>query len=131
MKKVFFICFMAVFLTSCEKTTIIDNGLLWRIVELRVPASDWRVGDGFYFVNFTLPELSRDIYQNGLVQCYIDYGNAQAILPLVRHHGDGEFLWTQTIDYEYSINRITIFVTNSDFFLDPPGRMDFVLHLIR
>jgi hypothetical protein len=141
MKKLLLFASLAVLSASCtKKYYTIEEGVVkeWKIIEMPVSANDWRPytdseGLNLYFsVDFTIPELTQDIYLNGLVQCYLALDDAQAMLPSVRHYENslGEY-WTQTIDYEYYENGVSVYVTNSDFADIPPGNMLLVLHLLR
>jgi len=145
MKKVLLSIFLLVLLGSCTKeyyyypdtpsTDGVVNG--WKIIQLSVRTSDWRSSvddDGlnlYYYADFSIPEITNNIYLNGLVQCYRDYGGRQTLLPSVLHieDTDGD-RWTQTVDYEYYPGGISIYVTCSDFYPLTPEAMDFVLHII-
>jgi hypothetical protein len=50
---------------------------------------------------------------------------AQQVMPYVRHYETSTNRWTQTIDYEYSVGSMTVFVTNSNFLYSLPVGMDF------
>jgi hypothetical protein len=134
MKKVFILYVLAVLLISCQKKIVED----WRVVEIPVSTYDWVVSsdtDGlnpFYSVSVNVPEITKDIYLNGLVQCYRDMGSGMTVLPSVRHYENPEgALWTQTIDYEYYIGGIDFYITNSDFFMEEyQGDMLFILHIL-
>lgn len=98
------------------------------IVNLEAKASDWQLlsdQDGknsYYAVSFNLPELTRDIYSSGAVMCYVSYDNAQQPLPSVLHKEDNNGnRWTETIDYEFSLEKLNIFFTASDFANVAPG----------
>ena len=47
-------------------------------------------------------------------------------MPYVRHYEDiNGVLWTRTVDYDYAVGNIAIYVTNSDFIKDLPEKMTF------
>lgn len=121
----------------------------WKIINLAANTNSWQrmsQQDGsnpFYMASFDIPELTPFIYDSGLVQCYIEYDQgtsnaSQQLLPQVRHfeEGSGEnySLWTETVDYDYMVGNVNIYVTYSDF---PdansgiaPGAMNFRLVLM-
>lgn len=72
-----------------------------------------------------MPEITPSFYAQGSIQAYYVMNGAQQMLPYVRHYEDGLVMWTRTVDFEYSVGSIRIFVTNSDFAIDPPLGMDF------
>ena len=79
----------------------------------------------------TMSEITKDIFLDGVVLCYLYDNERQIMLPSVRHYSDGDFLWTQTIDYEYYVGGIEIFLTNSDFYYpETPTDMLFVLQIL-
>ena len=57
----------------------------------------------------------------------MDYATAQKnLLPYVLHKDDGEFFYTETIDFEYGINWARIYYTISDFAYEGnPPAMEF------
>ena len=149
MKKVILFTLFAAILVSCEGPMGPrgfdgkdgkdgNNGLLsvWKVIELPVNTDVWvgypnNSNPRFYSVSFTVPEITEDIFYDGVILCYLYYDGRQIILPSVRHYQDGEFLYTQTIDYEYWKGGLEIFLTNSDFYY--PGRpasMLFVLQIL-
>jgi len=138
MKKILLFTLFAVILVSCRGPKG-NDGLLsvWKVIEIPVAASDWqayRDSEGlnlYYAVDVPVPEITRDIFLDGLIQCYLYNDGRQIVLPSVRHYQNkfGDY-WTQTIDYEYYVNGISFYVTNSDFAIDPPGNMLFVLQIL-
>ena len=83
-----------------------------------------------------MPEITQNVYKDGLVLCYIDYGDSKQILPTVIPYYEtvgGEFIpWTQTIDFMYWPGGVQINLTNSDFFYGDwkPESMNFVLQIL-
>lgn len=75
-----------------------------------------------------MPEITSSVFNNGSVVGYIVLSNstAQQNLPYVQHFQNANgALWTQTIDFDYSVGGINVYVTNSDFVSDPPTAMNF------
>jgi hypothetical protein len=103
------------------------SGTNWQIVNLTAKPSDWTVYtdvnglNRYYACSFNMPEISSFVYTDGNVSAYISVGSAFQVLPYVRHYQNaaGNY-WTKTIDYDYSVGKLTIYVTNSDFAVDPP-----------
>ncbi|MCQ2329538.1 MAG: hypothetical protein MJZ93_03155 [Paludibacteraceae bacterium] len=130
MKKTFFIglVFVAAMLSSCTKTYVDDNAITrWKIVDVDVPARSWQEfkdEEGlnlFYVATVDVPELTDVICKDGMVSCYLVDGDVQIVLPYIRHYQDAEgFFWTTTNDYEFSVGKLDLYITNSDFADDPP-----------
>ncbi len=93
----------------------------WKIVDCTVRDLDWQVAPDYYFCEVRINDLTPTVVDFGTVLAYrylsasID-DPTQQILPYTRHQSDGVNLWTETIDYEFTDNLITFYVTNSDFF---------------
>lgn len=122
----------------------------WKIINLAANANSWQrmanPQDGtnaFYMASFDIPELTPFIYDSGLVQCYLEYDQgtsnaSQQLLPQVRHYqevnGDNCIYWTETVDYDYMVGNVNIYVTYSDFPDESmgiaPGDMNFRLVLM-
>lgn len=151
MKRIIFTAaILAVLFTSCEGPMgPAGPGTSWQVINLAVGADDWTysnvANNNYYYAVFdNIPELSSFVYDEGLVQCYIEFNAgtstaSQQLLPYVRHHEvyvESESQWatyTQTIDYEYGQGGLTLYVTNSDFVYDAistPGAMNFRLVLM-
>lgn len=135
MKKLFLLLFIAILAVSCEDKEVINPQ--WKIVNLVVKQNDWVVNtdaDGlnkFYSYQFQMPEISPVIFNSGLLSSYIVLDNAQQSLPYVRHYEDIKgFMWTRTIDCDYAVNKMNIYVTNSDFIDDLPEKMNFRVVLL-
>lgn len=130
MKKTFFIglALVTAMLSSCTKTYVYNNAITkWKIVDIDVPERSWQAftdEEGlnlFYVATVDVPELTEVIYRDGMVSCYLVDGDVQIVLPFIRHcqNADG-FFWTTTNDYEFSVGKLDLYITNSDFAVDPP-----------
>jgi len=133
LKKTIFLLLAVVALSSCSSY---DDETQIKTVYLTVRQSDWTenintstdapVTKRYYSASFTMPEITSNVTENGLVQVYTYDGSVQEVLPYVRHYGDSsDALWTRTVDYDFSNGNLTIYVTDSDFAADLPGSMDF------
>lgn len=134
MKKAFILFAIAVFAISC--TTDFDDTKI-KTIELKVNSNDWVENvdkDGinlYYSSTFNVPEITSRVYSEGSVNVYITYDNSQQILPFVRHNENVDgILWTRTVDFDYSVGDMKIYVTNSDFFKETPETMTFRVVLI-
>lgn len=134
MKKAFILLSIAIFAISC--TTDFDDTKI-KTIELKVNSNEWVENvdkDGinlYYSSTFNVPEITSRVYSEGIVNVYITYDNSQQILPFVRHYENKEgVLWTRTVDFDYSVGDIKIYVTNSDFFKDTPETMTFRVVLV-
>lgn len=153
----FYILAAATLLTACvgpqgpqgEKGDKGDPGesTQWSIVNMSVSSEDWELvsyADGtnpYYYVTFDVPELDDFIYAQGLTKCYIEFNRGtdsayQQELPYVRHYeayndNDEQIIWTRTVDYDFGIGFVNVYVTFSDFYVDDrPEAMDFRLVLM-
>lgn len=139
MKKHLLLGILALLLVSCSDTTIFERDTTrWTFINLVAKPSDWQEyvdnngKNRYYSCSYSVPEIDYDIYEYGVVLCYVELGGAQQIMPYVRHYEDQNGAqWTKTIDFEYAKKKVNIFVTNSDFVVDPPqDNMSFRLVLI-
>lgn len=157
MKHIYYIGLLVVaslFFTSCEGPMgpqgpqgPAGESTQWEIINLAAEANGWQrmsQEDGtnaFYMASFDIPELTPFIYDSGLVQCYLEYDQgssnaSQQLLPQVRHYeqvdGENYYLWTETVDYDYMVGNVNIYVTYSDFPDETiaPGAMNFRLVLM-
>jgi len=131
MKKTLLLFVIAVFVVSCNDSS---KDIQLNSLNLKAKSTDWVVNvdqDGlnrFYSCHFNMPEITQGVFNSGLVNAYIvlDNPTAQEALPYVRHFQNlAGNLWTQTIDFDYSLGGINVYVTNSDFAVDPPADMNF------
>jgi hypothetical protein len=129
MKKLLLFLFIATLTVSCDDNS---NDVQWKIINLVVSQNDWVVNtdaDGlnkFYSYQFNMPEISSAIFNTGSLSTYVVLDNAQQVLPYVRHYENnaGDW-WTRTVDCDYAVNKMNIYVTNSDFADDLPETMNF------
>ncbi len=126
MKKLFLLLLAVCALTSCYVEHECPENK--KIIDLQINSNEWEysniANNNFFSATFSIPEITPNIYNNGLVQVYREYstGTSQAVqilLPQTRHNevevnGDW-FFFTETVDYEYGVGTLTIFYTVSDF----------------
>jgi len=131
MKRLLLFFALVTMLVSCTVDTT-------SVVNLTAQEQDWVINSDipnfnplYYSRTFSMPEITPNVYSQGSVQTYIVLDGAQETLPYVLHYKDGDALWTRTVDCQYSVGSITIFVTNSDFVVDPPKAMDFRVVVMR
>lgn len=131
MKKTLLLFVIALLIVSCDDKS---KDIQMTNVDLIANSSDWVVNvdqDGlnrFYSCHFNMPEITSGVFNNGMVTAYIvlDNPTAQETLPFVRHfQNTAGNLWTQTIDFDYVVGGINVYVTNSDFAVDPPATLKF------
>ena len=122
-------------LAACEgpagRDGLDGNEPYWFVQTYTIQANDWQLVNspdqlGSYFqVRVPIAQLNRDIYEDGLVSCYMFQRNSsntevQTPLPFTNHYGVGnnenEHLWTETFSYDYTPGFITFYVCYSDFF---------------
>jgi hypothetical protein len=128
MKKLFLLFALIPLLISCDN----DQDTSWNVVNVSVSQANWIPhvdGEGlnlYYSCTLAMPEITSFIYEQGLVQVYYLVSGAQEVLPYVRHYENlAGARWTQTVDYDYSVGSMTVYVTSSDFFEELPSAMDF------
>jgi len=131
MKRLLLFFAVVTMLASCSTDTT-------SVVNLTVSDQDWTVNSEpeidiplYYSCTFAMPEINNIVFEQGLVQVYIVFSGVQQVLPYVQHKKTGITEWTQTIDYRYAAGELTIFVTNSDFIVDPPEAMNFRVVIIK
>lgn len=131
MRKTLLLFVIALLVVSCDDKS---KDIQMTNVDLKATSSDWVENvdanglNRFYSCHFSMPEITSGVFNNGLVTAYIvlDNPTAQETLPFVRHfENTAGNLWTQTIDFDYVIGGINVYVTNSDFAVDPPATMKF------
>lgn len=129
MKRLILFFALATMLASCSFTTVENTNI--KVINLTARAADWvpHVDNNglnrYYSCSFDMPEITPSFYELGSVQTYYMMNGAQQALPYVRHYETLAARWTKTVDFEYSAGSLTVFVTNSDFAIDPPLGMDF------
>jgi len=135
MKRLLLFFAVVTLLASCTEDTT-------DVVKLSVRSQDWIYNSDsahfdplYYSYSFSMPEITSSVYSRGLVQVYMVFDGAQQALPYVQHNQDTNGVdiwnWTRTIDFQYSVGELTVFVTNSDFFDERPEAMDFRVVLIK
>ena len=134
MKKIYLFIALAFFLTSCDNSSAPEN---MKVINLATNSNEWVEnvdGSGlnrYYSCHFSMPEITSFIYSSGSVQGYFVDNGVQNSLPYVRHFENATGnLWTRTIDFDYSVGGLNVYVTNSDFVVDPPAAMNFRIVLI-
>ena len=141
MKKVYLFIAVALILTSCQGPVGPEGpqgaGTNWKIINLVANSTDWvaktdNAGlNRYYTCHFSMPEISSFVYTDGTVLGYNVENGVQNSLPYVRHYQNASNnLWTRTVDFDYSVGGINVYVTNSDFAVDPPTAMNFRIVLM-
>ena len=136
MKKLILLSLVAIFVVSCQGPVGPEGpqgaGTNWKIINLVANKTDWvenvdnNKQNRFYFCHFSMPEITSSVFNDGAVITYFLDNNVQQPLPYVRHfqNTSGAF-WTRTIDFDYTAGGMNVYVTNSDFNVDPPATMNF------
>lgn len=108
------------------------NGLVnSKIIDLDIKQNEWgysNVGNNnYFFATFNVPELTADIYDNGIIKVYREWGTGtkdatQAELPFTRYQ---EYLadelnntwgfYSEHVDYDFLVGALNIYYTASDF----------------
>lgn len=136
-----FVLTLALMFTSCEKESIlrseVSDEVDWYSASFNINEQDWRsyynreTGESYYYATVDIRSLSYQIYDGGLVNCYLYEGGAQSQLPITRYFKDDKGInWSRTIDYEYTKDEVTFFVSLSDFREEIPENMEFRVVMI-
>lgn len=123
------LAFCLFFPSSCTKTEtyVVESNL--RTVSINVEQTHWSYSgmdnNNYFYATVSMPEITGDVFDYGMIKMYRTFDfeslNASQIeLPYIRHNeymfGEGEWgFYTETVDYEIGIGKITIFYTASDF----------------
>ena len=145
MKKFLFLLSMATMLfTSCEGPAGRDGfdgrdglngkdgqGIYWFVDDYTINANQWELVNGkdqlnsFYRAEIKISQLTRDIYEDGNVFCYmyqkVNGKEVQTLLPYTIPIGEknpngSDALWTETYAYDFMPGSIMVYVNYSDFY---------------
>lgn len=149
MKKLLLLLSILVLFASCERTVYIDRPVdrpvpaNKKIIDIKVTSSDWRYSNqsdnNFYFAEISVPEITKNVYDNGIVSMYIEYANSDGsmslgAMPSVRHKEENKngvwHQYTETIDFEYSVGKVVVYLTYSDFAISQPNDVYFLLKMM-
>ena len=75
-----------------------------------------------------MPAITSSVFDTATINSYILTGSQVALqtLPYSGQLRNAKGTsWTQTIDFDYAIGSINVYVTNSGVKADRPGNMDF------
>lgn len=132
MKKLLIFILLPLLFASCTDNE--NDGTNITMINLAAKASDWKrqiQAEPYYYVTYTMPEINSWVYNNGVINVFQTFSGATQPLPVVRHNQDSQGAqWTRTIDFDYGVRTLTIYVTDSDFEEDPPGEMTFKVAII-
>ena len=135
MKKAFYLFLVVLFVVSCQGPVGPEGpqgGTNTKIINLVASTGDWietldvNQLNRYYYCHFSMPEITSDIFMNGSVSTNIIIDAVQQPLPTVRHYQNTDGTsWTQTIDFDYSVGGMNVYVTNSNFADNPPLTLNF------
>ncbi|MBR1630855.1 MAG: hypothetical protein IJ680_03285 [Paludibacteraceae bacterium] len=160
MKRIFYLLAIGLLVASCrgEEGPMgpqgprgqngLDGSVQIGVYDYYVSSSEWlktnQSDNNYWYADFDIPELTSDIYNNGVVQIYREYDTgtadaSQVLLPATRHY---EYLqdeatntwgiYSETTDYEYWVGRFSVYVTPNDFNFDlAPDDMQLRVVLMR
>lgn len=108
-----------------------DGLVNYKVVDLQVNQNEWAYSNtdnnNYFYATFSVPELTWDIYNNGLVKVYREWDTntesaVQMELPYIRMHeylaDEATSTWgfyQEAVDYEFTQGKVNIFYTASDF----------------
>ena len=132
MKK-YLMCALVLFSALAMSCRGPQNGLVnSKVIDIQINQNEWKYSNqdnnNFFFGTISVPELTWNIYNNGIIKLYREYNTgtdkaSQIELPYVRLNEtavtvDDTQQWmfyTETVDYEFTQGSLTIFYTASDF----------------
>lgn len=118
-------------------------------VLITVKANQWAYSEidnnNYFYATVDMPEITQDVFKTGFVKMYRvwDWGSSNAVqmeMPYSRHieeywedpdlDEDGWYFYTESLDYEFAVGKMTICYTLSDFFYEidesyAPDQMQF------
>ena len=103
-------------------------------IDVKVKSNDWilntdSVGvNKYYTYHSSMPSITSSVFDTATINSYILTGSSGTLqtLPYVGHlQNAAGTAWTQTIDFDYTVGGINVYITNSALNADPPGTMDF------
>jgi len=118
--------------SSCQKSAL--NTL--KVVNIDVPVTSWEYSisleeeknpelkyqGNWYKATVEVPEITKSICESGLIKMYRVYDDGiQSEMPFTRQNEwydskeDVRYFYTEAVDYEFTVGRINIFYTVSDF----------------
>ena len=122
---------MAVALTGCEGKPGRDGVVRYYNIPLQINQNEWKYtntdNNNYFYAEFKMEMITWDIYEHGNVMVYREYDQGtdnavQTPLPYTRHKeylaDEANNTWgfyTETVDYEFTKGKMTIFYTASDF----------------
>ncbi|MDR0729107.1 MAG: hypothetical protein LBF19_03145 [Prevotellaceae bacterium] len=130
MKKIFPILLLMAVFSACQGPMGPEgppgDSTQWAVRTITVHTNEWMLSGrpnelgSYYYADKSIPELTAFVFNEGAVIGYIRTGdNVKNILPYVLHKGEvgatGEYLWTQTYDFDFSPGAVRFYVTFSDF----------------
>lgn len=86
--------------------------------------------NNYFYATVDMPEITQEVFKTGLVKMYRvwDWGSNNAVqmeMPFSRHieealddEGNDWAFYTESLDYEFSVGKMTICYTLSDFFYE-------------
>ncbi|MBP3203377.1 MAG: hypothetical protein J6M31_07230 [Bacteroidales bacterium] len=129
-------------LTACTKeyyTQEVTNiqGTLLQSADFSI--NKWYLDEeyGLYYAVLNVPQITQTVLDKGTVQVVTKYeDNTWTPLPIVRANSveaedGGDYLFSTYIDYEWTVGKVTIFVTATDFYTgDAPETMYFRVNIL-
>jgi len=101
------------------------TGAIWFVEFIDVLPSDWRFnsdpvfGEHYLSYSFRVPELTEQIFDDGVVLIYLEWHDGstlrQRLLPFSRPINEGGLLLTEYFDFNFSIGRIHLTYKITDF----------------
>ncbi len=143
---IFAILAAASMFTACEYQNVYPKETIYttnsKTLDIHVLSADWTYSSkgGYYYYTASVPELTKTIYDTGVITCYreFNYGTANAyrmnlprVFPMV-DSGSSE-VYQQIVDFSFLVGQVEIAVTNSDLKYDlntNPESMDFRLNMM-
>ncbi|MCQ2146294.1 MAG: hypothetical protein MJZ16_02130 [Bacteroidales bacterium] len=140
--------------SSCTKEYVYENTYVEElhptVVKITVEQNNWNYSsidnNNYFYATVQMPELTKEVLEKGLFKVYRVFDeNKQMEMPYVRLNeyfaGTDDFgndIWgfyTETVDTEFEVGKLTIYYTASDFdyeiddqFVPVPMKFRFVMY---
>lgn len=121
-----------------EEITYVE-GVNLQSADFSVKSSQWKEDQqaGYFSVQLNVPQITKNIVDYGTIQVMRKYEeDIWTPLPIVRAEvtdaeGGGDYFYSTYIDYEWTVGKVFIYVTATDFYTgERPSDMYFRVNIL-
>jgi hypothetical protein len=129
---------VAIFAAGCQEGDVYYSEAYYDTVSstytLIPRQEDWLLtetdNEMFFDVEFTMPEITPAVCDNGTITAYMIEGANQLAIPDVRHFDDAPAPYTRTVSYYFRPGKIYFTLAYSDFAYDPMQTIPFTFRIV-